>query len=75
MTTNTMVVSDYRFLARLLSLMPWRKSENYSIELVRRTNISARVEGNVIKGQPEEQDHEPLVPNVLTINNPLSTFF
>lgn len=50
--TAAMVMFRYCFLARLLSLMPWRKVEPYSIALIKRTFFSAPVKGNVLQGQP-----------------------
>jgi len=48
--TAAMVLFDYCFLARCMSLMPWNKTEDYSMELVKRTFVSAPVKGNVLQG-------------------------
>ena len=48
--TAAMVFTGYCFLARCLSLMPWNKSEDYSIALIKRTFFSAPVKGNVMQG-------------------------
>lgn len=53
--TAAMVLYNYCFLARLLSLSPWRKSEDYSLELVKRTFFSAPVEGSVMQGLPAKE--------------------
>ena len=50
--TTAMVLFNYCFLARSLSLMPWNKTENYSVELIKRTFFSAPVEGNILQGLP-----------------------
>lgn len=50
--TAAMVLFDYCFLARCMSLMPWNKTEDYSMELVKRTFVSAPVKGNVLQGLP-----------------------
>ncbi len=51
--TSAMVFFEYCFLARCLSLLPWNKNENYSLELIKRTFLSGPVEGNVLQGLPE----------------------
>jgi hypothetical protein len=50
--TAAMVMFRYCFLARLLSLMPWRKTEPYSTELIKKTFFTAPVKGNILQGQP-----------------------
>lgn len=54
--TAAMVTYDYCFLARCLSLMPWNKTEGYSLGLIKRTFFSAPVEGNVLQGLPARSD-------------------
>jgi hypothetical protein len=54
--TTAMVMYDYCFLARCLSLMPCNKTEEYSLELIKRTFFSAPVEGNVLQGLPARPD-------------------
>jgi hypothetical protein len=50
--TAAMVLFGYCFLARCMSLMPWNKTEDYSISLLKRTFFSAPVKGNVLQGLP-----------------------
>jgi hypothetical protein len=50
--TAAMVSFNYCFLARCMSLMPWNKSEDYSIKLFKRTLFTAPVDGNVLHGLP-----------------------
>lgn len=50
--TAAMVLFGYCFLARCMSLMPWNKTEDYSISLFKRTFFSAPVKGNVLQGLP-----------------------
>lgn len=50
--TTAMVLYQYCFLARVLSLMPWNKSEPYSMDLVKRTFLSAPVSGSILQGLP-----------------------
>ena len=52
--TAAMVFFSYCFLARVMSLMPWNKSEPYSGSLVKRTFLSAPVQGNILQGLPEK---------------------
>ena len=52
--TAAMVIFRYCFLARCISLMPWRKKEAYSLDLFKRTFFSAPVEGSVLQGLPEK---------------------
>jgi hypothetical protein len=53
--TTAMVLFDYCPLARLLSLMPWNRSERLSLGLIRRTVASPPVRGNVLQGLPAER--------------------
>lgn len=50
--TAAMVMFDYCFLARCMSLMPWNKTEAYSLALIKRTFFTAPVQGNVLQGLP-----------------------
>jgi hypothetical protein len=52
--TAAMVLFSYCFLARVMSLMPWNKSEAYSLSLVKRTFLTPPVEGNIMQGLPEK---------------------
>ena len=49
-----MVLFQYCFLARYMSLMPWNKREPYSVSLLKRTFLSAPVSGNILQGLPAE---------------------
>ena len=50
--TWAMVLFGYCPLARILSLMPWNRSEPMSPDLVKRTFLSRPVRGNVLQGLP-----------------------
>jgi len=52
--TAAMVLFQYCFLARVMSLMPWNKREPWSMSLVKRTFFSAPVTGNILQGLPAE---------------------
>lgn len=52
--TAAMVLFQYCFLARVMSLMPWNKSEPWSMDLVKRTFFTAPVTGNILQGLPAE---------------------
>ncbi|MFC1771817.1 hypothetical protein ACFL3A_00535 [Pseudomonadota bacterium] len=52
--TTAMVLFSYCLLARVLSLMPWNRSEPFSFKLLIRTFISAPVQGNILQGMPAE---------------------
>jgi len=52
--TAAMVLYQYCFLARCLSLMPWNRREPCSMALVKRTFFSAPVTGNILQGLPAE---------------------
>jgi hypothetical protein len=52
--TTAMVTVKYCFLARLMSLIPWNKSEEYSVDLFKRTFFTPPIEGNVLQGLPEK---------------------
>jgi len=45
--TTAMIVFNYCFLARFMSLMPWNKSQAYSIESFINTFFSKPVDGSV----------------------------
>lgn len=47
--TTAMVLFDYCFLARFMSLMPWNLNERYSVSMVFRTFFSKPVVGSVQK--------------------------
>ena len=50
--TTAMVLFSYCLLARVLSLMPWNRSESFSLKLLMRTFFSAPVQGNILQGLP-----------------------
>lgn len=45
--TTAMILANYCFLARFMSLMPWNMAESYSFVLVRNTFFSKPVAGSV----------------------------
>ena len=47
--TTAMVLFDYCFLARFMSLMPWNHNQPFSFSMVYRTFFSRPVEGSVQK--------------------------
>lgn len=47
--TTAMVLFDYCFLARFMSLMPWNHTERYSLSMIFRTFFSKPVTGSVQK--------------------------
>jgi len=52
--TTAMVLFSYCLLARVVSLMPWNRSEPVSLNLIVRTFFSAPVAGNILQGLPAE---------------------
>jgi len=52
--TTAMVLFNYCFLARCLSLMPWNRQQPFTGRLVLRTFFSAPVPGNILQGLPAE---------------------
>ncbi len=50
--TTAMVIFNYCFLARCLALTPWRKTEKYSVDLIKRTFLTAPVDGSVLDELP-----------------------
>lgn len=50
--TSAMVLVGYCPLARILSLMPWNRTESFSLKLLFRTFFSRPVEGNILQGLP-----------------------
>jgi hypothetical protein len=45
--TSAMVLFDYCFLARFMSLMPWNCKQRYNVSLFLKTFVSRPVEGSV----------------------------
>ena len=50
--TTAMVLYQYCFLARCLSLAPWNKQEPYSWNLVKRTFLTPPVNGSILQQLP-----------------------
>ena len=50
--TSAFVLFGYCLLARLLSLLPWNRTERLTPVLVRRTLLSAPSQGSVLQGLP-----------------------
>jgi hypothetical protein len=46
------VLSGYCTMARCVSLLPWNRSERFSLDLLRRTFLSRPVPGNIMQGLP-----------------------
>ncbi|MEA1988288.1 MAG: hypothetical protein U9N57_03620 [Pseudomonadota bacterium] len=47
MGTTAMVLGNYCFLARLMSLMPWNSTKDFSLDLIKETFFSKPVNGSV----------------------------
>lgn len=47
--TSAMVLLDYCFLARFMSLMPWNHNQKYSLKMVYTTFFSKPIDGSVQK--------------------------
>lgn len=47
--TTAMVIFDYCFLARFMSLMPWNHNQPYSFAMIYQTFVSKPVSGSVQK--------------------------
>jgi hypothetical protein len=52
--TWAMVVADYCFLARCLSLLPWNRREPLTAQHVASTFLSRPVKGNILQGLPPD---------------------
>lgn len=50
--TTAQVLFGYCPLARCLSLLPWNRTEDFSLDLVKRTFLSPPVRGNILQGLP-----------------------
>jgi hypothetical protein len=55
--TAAMVLFQYCFLARLLSLLPWNLKEPLTLAVIKRTFFSAPIQGNVLQGLPSASAH------------------
>lgn len=49
--TTAFLSVGYCFLARVLSLMPWNRSQALSLDLIRRTIFSAPVKGSILEAR------------------------
>lgn len=50
--TWAQILLGYCTMARLVSLLPWNRSEPFSFRLLKRTFFSAPVRGNILQGLP-----------------------
>jgi len=50
--TWAQVIFGYCTMARCVSLLPWNRSERFSLELLKRTFFSAPVRGDITQGLP-----------------------
>lgn len=50
--TWAFVIFGFCGMARLVSLLPWNRSEPFSLDLLKRTIFSRPVRGNILQGQP-----------------------
>ncbi|TDX99641.1 hypothetical protein [Thiohalophilus thiocyanatoxydans] len=50
--TWAQILFGYCTMARLVSLLPWNRSEPFSADLLRRTFFSPPVRGNILQGLP-----------------------
>lgn len=50
--TWAQVLFGYCAMARIVSLLPWNRSDAMSLQLLRRTFLSAPVRGNILQGLP-----------------------
>jgi hypothetical protein len=50
--TWVQIFFGYCTMARLVSLLPWNRNERFSLNLVKRTFLSAPVRGNILQGLP-----------------------
>jgi hypothetical protein len=48
--TWALVLFGYCATSRTLSLMPWNRTQPFSLELLKRTFLSAPVRGSILKG-------------------------
>ena len=44
------ILTGYCTMARIVSLLPWNRDEMFSIDLVKRTFLSAPIRGNILHG-------------------------
>jgi len=50
--TWAQVLFGYCTMARMVSLLPWNRQEAFSLDLLKRTFLSAPVRGNILQGLP-----------------------
>lgn len=50
--TWAQVLFGYCTMARMVSLLPWNRKEAFSLDLLKRTFLSAPVRGNILQGLP-----------------------
>ena len=50
--TWAQVLFGYCTMARMVSLLPWNRQEAFSLNLLKRTFLSAPVRGNILQGLP-----------------------
>jgi len=50
--TWAQVLFGYCTMARIVSLLPWNRDEAFSLDLLKRTFLSAPVRGNILQGLP-----------------------
>lgn len=50
--TWAQLIFGYCTMARCVSLLPWNRSQPFSVDLLRRTFISRPVRGNILQGLP-----------------------
>ena len=50
--TWAQVLFGYCTMARMVSLLPWNRHEKFSLDLLKRTFLSAPVRGNILQGLP-----------------------
>lgn len=57
--TWAQVLFGYCTMARTVSLLPWNRTEAFSVDLVKRTFFSRPVRGNILQGLPPAHTAEP----------------
>jgi len=56
--TWSRVLTNYCFLARFISLMPWNRKEALTLSLIKRTFLSPPVKGNILQDLEEDKASE-----------------
>lgn len=57
--TWAQLLFGYCLMARLVSLLPWNRTQPFSLVLLKRTLISAPVRGNILQGLPPVKLNPP----------------